>query len=252
MPKAKAATLKALALDGTLADAHWVLGTVKGVYEWDWAGARDEFSHALAIHPDDADARVAYVLAYLLPRGELGEAQSEIERARRLDPLSPRVYLVSGRIQYFGRYYDEAIARYRKALELDSRFYPAHLALASASAAKLMYADALAEVEQIKTMVAGDNELLLLGHTYAEMGKHAQAQAILERLEALAKQRYASAVRISVLCADLGEKGEALAWLEKACQQRSVGLACLKLNPHFDGVRSDPRFIAVLKKVGLP
>jgi tetratricopeptide (TPR) repeat protein len=194
---------------------------------------------------------VAYVSAYLLPRGELGEAQSEIERAQHLDPLSPRVYLVSGRIQYYQRHYDEAIAQYRKALELDSRFSPAHLALASAYAAKFMYGDALAEVEEVKAAVAGDRELLLLGHTYAQMGKRAQAQAILERLEAIAKQRYVSAVHISELYADLGEKGEELAWLEKASQQRSLGFACLKLNPHFDGVRSDPRFIALLRRVGL-
>jgi len=251
MPKAKAAVLKALEIDSALPGAHAVLGTVKGVYEWDWKGAEQEFGHAFELKSDDADVHVAYVWAYLLPRGDLEGAQSEIERVRRHDPASPRVYTVSGLIQYFERRYDEAITQYRKALELDPHFYPAHLALASAYEAKFMFGEAAAEMEKGKSAATPDMELCLLGHKYALMGKRAEAQAVLDRLEGLSRQSYVSGVHISELCADLGDRDKALEWLEKAYQQRSAWLVCLKLNPHFDSLRSDPRFVALLKKIGL-
>ena len=251
MPKAKAAALKALEIDKTLPGAYAVLGTVKGVYEWDWQGAEREFGHTFAQHPDDADAHLAYVQAYLLPRGKLEEAQREAENAHRLDPASPRVYLVLGLIQYFGRHYEEAIKQYQKALELDAHFYPAHLALALSYEAKGMVKDAAAEMEKGKSAATAEMELSLLGHKYALMGERAKAQAILTRLEGVAKEHYVSGVCISELYADLGDRDKALDWLEKAYRQRSPSLVSLKLNPHFDSLRSEPRFLALLEKIGL-
>ena len=252
MPRAKAAAERALAIDDQLAEAEASLGGVMMDYEWKFADSERHLRRAIALNPGYATAHqwLGELLSIL---GRSDEALAEIRRAEELDPLSLIISNVHGLIFMRARRYDEAIAQFKKTLELDSTFKLPYVWLAQAYEQKGMYAEALAAYRQAGP-TAADNPRNIgnLGHLYASMGKRDEARRLLAQLIAMSKTRYVNPYAMAVVCAGLGERDQAIAWLEKGYDDRHVAMAWLKIEPKFDVLRSDPRFQDLTKRIGLP
>jgi serine/threonine protein kinase/Flp pilus assembly protein TadD len=245
-PKAKAAALKAIDLDGSLAAGHSALGRVKFHYDWDWQGAQKEFKRAIELNPNDAITREAYSV-YLRGMERFDEAMAEMKVAQELDPLSPYVSGSVGWMLYFMGRYDEAIAKFRRTLEMDPTYGNPHWGVGRALVEKGMYKEAIAEMQRGGPDFA--SPLGSLGHAYAQIGDIRAA----ERLLGEARNNPIRAVDAACIYAGLGQKDQALEWLQKAYDARSPWLVfCLKPDPRFHGFRSDPRFADLLRRLELP
>jgi serine/threonine protein kinase/tetratricopeptide (TPR) repeat protein len=251
MPKAEAAARKALELDPALSEAHAVLGLTKMHYEWDWAGAESELRRAIELNPSYPTAHHWYCLI-LADLGRVDEALAEIKRAQELDPLSLVISTVVGQGSYYCRQYDKSIDQLRKSLELDPNFAPAHLSLGSAYLGQNRIDEAIAEFEKVRTIVGrGPYGLAELGFAYARKGKKGEATQILGELLQFSSQDYSVSHDIAVVYWGLGDKDKTLEWLGKSFEERSTLLMLIKIDPLWDGLRSDPRFVALMKKMGL-
>lgn len=251
MPKAKAAALKALQQDEKSAQAHVVMGTIKMQYEWDEAGAEREFKRALALAPDYAAAHQLYGW-YLISVGRLDEAQAEMQRALGSDPLNDFGLWGLGDSFYFARQYEQAVEQYRRAVSVAPKMYWSRLMLGSAYVQQGKFSEAFAELQQARRLNDSAQPLAALGHAYAAAGQRAEAQQTLGELQTLAQHKYVSPYDVATVYATLGEKEQALDWLEKAYADRCGWLAWwLKVDPKFDSLRGDPRFVELLRRVGL-
>jgi serine/threonine protein kinase/tetratricopeptide (TPR) repeat protein len=251
-PQAKAAALRALALDGTLAEAHAALAFVKAYYEWDWAGAEQEFQRALTLRPSDAGVHFSYS-RYLASTGRHPEAMAELRRAQVLDPLSIGLKANEGMVLYFNGEYDQAIQLLRKTLELDSTHAVAHWGLGMALEQKAMFPEAAREIQKAIDVEGPDpNFLSSLGHVYAAMGRTAEVRKLLQRLAEEAQRSYVSPYHAAVLYAGLGESDKAFEQLDQAARERSTLLVYLRKDPRLKTLRRDRRFQALLARIGLP
>jgi DNA-binding winged helix-turn-helix (wHTH) protein/tetratricopeptide (TPR) repeat protein len=252
MPKAKAAALKALELDDTLAEAHVSLGWAGFTYDLDWPAAGKHLERAIVLNPAYPLAHSYYSL-YLGALGRPEEGLTEAKRALDLDPVSPAInhYVV---VQlYLARRFDEAIEQCRKTLELDPSFTPAHWTLGQVYAAKGMYREALAEYEKFATLSGGSpGSTALVGYAHARLGQRSYAFRVLDQLRAASRQRYVPALSFAIVYVGLGEKEQAFLWLEKAYDERTNALAYLKVQATWDPLRSDPRFADLVRRIGLP
>ena len=250
-PQAKAAALKALELDESLADVHATLGIVKIWFDWDWAGAEQECKRALALNPNSGDAHRANALLHFY-LGHHTEAVAEGKRARELDPLALINNTLEGMFLHFAGRDDEAAARLQKTLELNPNFWIAHLTLSKVYTRRRMYPEALAALTKSREFSGGNTETIsLLGYNQAVSGNRAQAQATLAELKSLSPQRYVPPYNIAMIYNGLGEKDEALIWLQKAYEERDVRLTFIKVDQKWDEFRSDPRFVTIIKNIGL-
>ncbi|HEY3204735.1 MAG TPA: protein kinase [Thermoanaerobaculia bacterium] len=251
MPKARAAALKALELDDTLAEAHASLGNVRHNFDWDWTGAEKSFRRAIELNPGYATAHQWYSLHL----GDLGRSEQALVEARRaleLDPLSLIVNHNLGLQHCFARQFDQAIAQYEKTLEMDPNFAVTHWALGSAYGAKGMYPEAVAELERLRALTGRTPSVIAyLGNVRARSGERQEALRLLEELETISKQKEVSA-ELAILYAGLGDRDRAFACLEKAYAERSGAVPGLKVYPEFEPLRSDPRFADLLRRLGLP
>src|SRR5437867_2777671 len=249
MPKARAAVLKALALEPTLADAHASLGDQLCVYDWDASAAEREFRRAIELNPSLANAHYFYSHC-LAAHGRLDEALAEAGRAHELDPLNPEVATGLPWALYAARRYDEAIAGQQKSLDLEPGFAQAHMLLALSLAGKGSYAEALAEARKMAAL-AGDapNFVGILGYVAGRAGERAEAQPILTALERRPPGNRAFAIALVHL--GLGNNDQALRWLQTAYQERSEWLVFFTPAPLFDLLRPDPRFSALMRKIGV-
>ena len=252
MPKVKAAALKALEIDDTLAEAHTSLAFVKHRFDWDWPGAEREFKRAIELNPNYATAHQWYAF-YLSTMGRHEEAIVEIRRAQAVDPLSLVMSTGVGRILHFARRYDQAIEQYRKTLELDPNFASGHLDLGGTYEAMGMHDDAIAEYLKGNTLRGrNQEEMAALREAYAVSGWRGFWQKNLDLLKEKSKQHYVSAFSMALAYLPLGEKEQALAWLEKSYEERGAGLTFLRAETVFDSLRSDPRFQDLVRRVGFP
>ena len=245
--KARAAVAKALALDDTLAEAHASFGLLQAM-EWNWAAAEDEYRRALELKPGYATARCWYALL-LVERGQADEALVQIRHARDLDPLSPYVNVAYGTTLYLARRYDEAARQLETTLEMNPESTPAYETLAYVYAAGGAPERALQAARRGADLAGGPTPGL--GYVLASSGKAQEARVVLDTLVHLWEQGSGSPGRIAVVYAGLGNRDRALEWLEKACREHDAWIAQLKVDPLFDGLRSDPRFGELLRKVGL-
>jgi tetratricopeptide (TPR) repeat protein len=248
--RAKAAAVKALQIDDTLAEAHTTLAGIRSTYDWDRVGAEREYKRAIELNASYATAHQRYSL-YLMAMGRTEESLAEIKRAQELDPVSLSINTSLGWRLYFARQYDQAIEQYRKTLEMDSNFGRAHFNLGQAYEQKGMYEEAIAEFHKAFNF-SRDRAVAALGHAYAMSGKRREARKVLEELEELSKRRYISPYGIALIYTGLGERDQAFAWLQRACEDHSFGLNHLKVEPSLDSLRSDLRFRDLLRCVGLP
>lgn len=249
-PKARAAAVKALEIDDTLAEAHTSLAHVLQYFDWDWSGAEREYRRALELNPDYATTHHWYA-NYLITMGRHTEAMEEMRLAQRLDPLSPIIEGNIGNHLYYTRRYDQAMKHFRKMLEMEPDFYGTHSNLGGVYEQKGMYGEAISEFE--KALALDDNlpTRAWLGHAYALAGKTAAAHEIIDDLKERAQSRYVSPYDIAMIYVGLGDVGQAFAWLEKAYEDRSDSLVWLKIDPRLDSIRSDPRLIDLMGRVGL-
>ncbi len=252
MPEAKAAALKALQIDGTLAEAHTSLAIVHLLYDWDFAACEKEFRRAIELDPNYATAHHWYSHC-LLPRGRTGESLAESKRALELEPLQLLVGVHLAWHYFYARQYDQAIEQFRKTLELDPAFPQAQRYAAWAYLQKGMHPEAIAGLRAALKSRERDPEIQgELGYALAVAGRRAEALATLESLGRLSAARYVSPYSIALVHAGLGDRDQALAWLDKAYAERSDYMLYLGLEPMLDSLRSDQRFATLLGRVGLP
>src|SRR5437016_4361871 len=250
-PKAKAAALKALQLDQTLAEAHASMAYVETYYDWNWPGAEAEFRRALELDPNYAEAHHSYS-RFLASLGRVEEARAELKRAQELDPLSLLVQANSGVISYFGRQYDQAIQELRQINRLDPKFSVPYWGLGLCYEQMGVYEEAVTQLQKaIDLSGRGANGIASLGHAYGLAGRRGEALKILLELEERAKKSYVSSYQIALVYLGLHRNDEALKQLENAYQERSTLLTYLKMDPRFDPLRSDPRFEDLLRRIGL-
>jgi eukaryotic-like serine/threonine-protein kinase len=248
-PKAKAAAQKALELDETLADTHVALGLIK-MDEWDWTGAEREYKRAIELNPNLADAHFRYTV-YLTNMGRHTEALVEVKRGQELDPLRIQLRAQEGAALYFARRYDEAIQQLQSVIKIDPDFSFAHVFLGYTHAVKGMYPQAIAAYQK-NINIDGEttSTLCYLGYALAQSGKRSEAQAVLDKLKST--KEYVSPAELTVLYAGLGDKEGAIVSLEKAYAAHDLQMQYLKVEPHYDSLRLDPRFVELMRKVGLP
>lgn len=246
--QARAAAMKALEIDYTLAEAHTSLAMSK-MWDWDFREAESEFKRAIELNPNYATAHHWYA-GYLSDMGRHDEAFARIKLALELDPLSLPISREVGDIFLFARQYDRAIEQYRKNLEMDPAFALTHLSLGWAYVQKRMYEESIVEFQKY-VQLSESKSRVWIGYAYAMQGKRVEAMKILSELKELSKQQEVSPFYFVIIYTALDEKDQAFAWLKKAYEYRAGRLVSLKVDPMLDSLRSDPRFTALLKKVGL-
>jgi serine/threonine protein kinase/tetratricopeptide (TPR) repeat protein len=256
IPKAKAAAMKALELDNTVGEAHAALGFAEWFYDWDWPTAEREFKASIELNPNSAASHYRYSEC-LLTRTQFDEGISQIKRAQELDPVSTQTMGGLGHAYLVMQRYDESIPHFQKALDLypSAAFIRAQLAWAYAM--KRMYPQALAEYDKIAEpdkSVATENQLVAdgLGWVYAVSGRRADALRIAKEVEELSPHAYVDFYQLATIYAGLGEKDDAFRLLEKGYEERSAGMLYLAVDPFWDGMRSDPRYADLLRRIGLP
>ena len=247
-PKAKEAALKSLQIDDTLAGAHTALAQIL-FFDLDFAGAIKEFQRAIDLDPNYATAHHWYANGPLLALGRFDEAVAEGARAVELDPLSPIInvnqannFIIAGR-------YDEAIHQIRKALELDPEFGYAHSNLGLALELKGDLPGAIAEFRRAHQLNGDPLSLAYLGNLYGKTGNVTEAANILTELEQLTKTKYVSAYAFALVQAGLGNRAEALRWLEKCYADRSQEIAYVRVDRLLDPLRDDPGFQNLVGRV---
>ena len=258
MPKAKAAAQKAVDADPTLAEAYTSRAFVRLAYDWDWLGAQNDFQQALKLNPKYPTAHQWYA-SYLMQMGKFSLAKAEIEEAQKLDPLSPIISANNGLYSYYQHNYDDAIAKYKVTLHSDPDFWVARHYLALAYVQKGTHQEAIAELRKLikapesgpipdKVIEAESEASASLGFAYGMAGKQAEARAIIDQLDALSKKRYVSPLYSAIVYAGLKENDKAIEYLNKAYEARHPGLVLIRIEPMFDGLRSDERFKQLIKR----
>ena len=244
------AARKGLEIDNEVAEAHAALA-YENFFNWNWASAEEEFKRSIQLNPNYASAHSHYGL-YLVARERIDEAVAETNRAQELDPLSLSISASRGFLLMNARRYEEAIEQERRVIAIDPNHYQAHWFLALTYLANQQIDQAIATSEKA---VAISNRapaaLGVLGMAYGAAGRKGEANQILNELLQLEKQRYVSPMAFVYVYTGLGNKDQSFAWLEKAHQERSNGIAFFKVSPTVDQLRSDPRFADLLKRIGL-
>jgi eukaryotic-like serine/threonine-protein kinase len=252
-PKAKESAEKALELDQYLAEAHTSLAFLHQVYDADWGAAEKEYQRAIQLNSGYATAHHWYGL-FLVNKAEFDVAKRELDRAEQLDPLSLIIVSQTGHPFYFSRDYDKAVVRYRKAIEMDSSFWPAHMFLGLVLAQKKAFSEAIAEVETADQLSGGSAKAMgALGYVYAISDRAKEARVIARRLIELSRQKFVSSYDIAVIYIGLRENDEAIKWLTVSLHEGTLlDDHDLSSDPRMDTIRSDPRFQSLVGRKGLP
>jgi TolB-like protein/Flp pilus assembly protein TadD len=249
-PHARTAVERALAIDDTLAEAHAALGFIRFFYDFDWSGAEVSLTHALALNRRYAVAHHLYALS-LMATERMEEALVEMERARRLEPVSLIINANLGWVLYHARRFDEALAQLRKTLEMDRQFVATHHRLGLVLEATGRYAEAIAAFDTAHRLSnGGPMAAAAIGYVHAVSGNTKAAEQVLEELLTSSHERYVAAPYIAEIYAGLGDIDRAIEWLEKGFEERSSALVRLRVNPRYDRLRADSRFQRLTERVG--
>lgn len=251
MVKAKQAATKALELDPGLAEPHATLGFATLCFDYDAPAAEAQFQRAIQLNPNYQTAHhwYAYTLAAM---GRFDDAVTEIRRAEELSPASVNVATDVAEILYWAGDYEAAIEQTGKALELDRDYYPAHFVRGFALEQKGRHEEALKEFEIAANEDPEDTWTRgILGRSYAAFGYAEKARSIAADLEDLSRRRYVSAYDVALIYAGLGDHDNAIAWLEKAVENRASAIAFMKIEPFLERLRTDQRFTELADKAGL-
>ena len=248
-PKARAAEQKALEIDDTLGEAHIALCMETFWYGWDWQAADKECRRAVEIDPNNAEFHGHYA-ALLSNTGRHEEALAEAKRSRELYPLDLIQNALEGQYLLHSGRVDEALNSLRKTMELEPNFWMPHLYAASAYIEKGMFAEAIAESGKEKEL-SGFNTIPFGTYALAKSGKRDEARAALKELLKLSATKYVSPYNIAVIYKALDERDKALEWLEKGYAQRDPKMTFLKVEPKWNNLRNEPRFIDLIQRMNL-
>ncbi len=251
MPKAKAAALNALALDDSLAEAHASLALVAENYDYDWQTAEKEFRRAIQLNPDYATAHQWYA-EYLAWQGRFDEALAESERARQLDPMSLIIVTDRGTILYYARKYDLAIEQFRAVVDMDPANDHARSFIATAYVQQGKFAQALKENDLMRNAENSPWNWAFKTYIYNHSGNVAQAQRALARFEALSPRLRSDAILARLVAYNgAGHQEKTMLLLEEAFKEHSPALTNIKVDPRYDNLRKDPRFLELLARINL-
>jgi DNA-binding winged helix-turn-helix (wHTH) protein/TolB-like protein/Tfp pilus assembly protein PilF len=249
MPRARSAALRALEIDDSLAEAHNSLAQVKMRYEWDWSGAEREFKRALELNPGYAFAHQIYA-DLLFITGRSDEALAEVKMAQRVDPSALTISASHALYLYYLGQSDEALAHCSKALEKDPNLYTTRLVSALAYEQKGLHEEAIAEAQKAVAMMSGKSGEAIIGYIYAKQGRRDEALKVIEQFKQSSKQNYVDPIYLAVIYSGLHDTEQALAWLEKAYDERSPALIYLKYDPRYNWIRANPGFQDLLRRIG--
>jgi TolB-like protein/DNA-binding winged helix-turn-helix (wHTH) protein/Flp pilus assembly protein TadD len=250
-PQAKTAAARALAIDPNLADAHVVLGWTGFSFDWNWAAAEREFQTAIALSPNNSDARRAY--AHLLSNlGQHNRAIAESRIASDLDPLSLITNALHGQFLFYAGKDDEAEIRFRKTLELEPDYWVAHNGLGRVYLHRRRFDDAIVAFQRARALSRGGTESATqLGYTLARSGRRREAETLLNDLRTLAVNEYVPAYSFAMIHNGLGDTDAALRYLEQSFRQREVQLTFIKVDTRWNDLRDNPRFRAIAERMRL-
>jgi tetratricopeptide (TPR) repeat protein len=252
LPQAEAAAREALQIDPALGDAHLALARVIQIYDWDWPAVEREYRKALELNQNNAQAH-AFFGEYLQQMGRNEESLAEWRRAVELDPLDRAAAADVGFAFYTARQYDSAIQAFQKALELDPDYVGTHVGLGWVYQQKKMYPDAILELQKaVDLSNRHEVPLASLGQVMGESGRKQEAARILEELRRRSQQRYISPCVVALVQIGLGEREQAIASLEQGYNNRDQWMLYLKVDPHMDDLRTDPRFQDLVRRVAIP
>jgi TolB-like protein/DNA-binding winged helix-turn-helix (wHTH) protein len=248
VPKAKEAALRAVELDPGNSEGYVMLGLISFWYEWDWQAAEKYYQRALDLDPKSAAAHFAY--AHLLSNsGRHERALAEIKVARELDPLSLRTNAQEGQILFFAKDYDNALHSLQKTIDLDSNFWLSHIFISRVYTEKGMHSEALAEATKAAELSGNSQSQAYRAYALAKWGKLSEARAILAELLKSSTEKYVPSYNIALVYNAVGEPKRALDYLEKGFSERDVRMVFLKVEPQWDSLRSEPRFVDLIKRM---
>jgi TolB-like protein/Flp pilus assembly protein TadD len=251
LPKARAAALRALALDNGLAQAHMSLGIIQMTYDFEWEGAERSFNQAIELNAAEEMGHFWAVTLRVL-RSRFEEVATRVAQAIEASPLSPMIRTLGGIANYYSRQYAKAEAACQEALALIPNYPLAWFMLGLIHTAQGKHEQAVAELDQAATASGRMIRVLsALGYAQARAGNHPAAQAVLAELETRANTEYVQPCHLAIIHAALGQVEQAFVWLEKAYEERHGFLIYLNVEPAFDSIRSDPRFADLLKRMRL-
>jgi adenylate cyclase len=249
--KARECTKKALELDRDLAEPHAALAGVKTNYERDWKGAEVEYRRAIELKPGYATAHQWYAI-FLGMRGRFEEAEREIRKALELDPLSLIINVNLGDTYYYRKEYDKAIEQYRSVIEMDRGFAVAYSSAIPSYLRKGMFEEAMNAAEtyaRLTGQLAWGK--LYKGYVYAAMGKVDDARRTLKKAEVGYRKEHLSPYLMATCCFLMGDKEDGFRWLQRAYDEHDSAIGGVFIDPDLERARSDPRYLAMLEKVGL-
>jgi tetratricopeptide (TPR) repeat protein len=249
-PRARGAAEKALELDPSLAEAHVFLAMARWWCDFDYEGTRRDFETALALQPESSSAHEWYGY-YLVATGERDKGLAESRRAVELDPLSAHTSTMLGMNLYLAGQNDAAAKQLRAAIAIDPDFWWAREFLGRVYARDGRFSDAIGELQRAQQMSTNPELESVLGRVYADAGDRAGATKVLDHLRERTRYEFISPAYIATILVGLGQTDEAFEALERAVEQRSWYVTLWKLDPDLDPLRGDPRFTALLEKVGL-
>jgi TolB-like protein/DNA-binding winged helix-turn-helix (wHTH) protein/Tfp pilus assembly protein PilF len=250
--QAKKLSQKAIELDQNLADAHAALGYVLCYGDWDWPAAEAEFKRANALEPNGEGGHGVYGL-YLEDMGRFDEAISEMKKGLESDPLSVIGLVNLGALYGHAGQPEKALEQFRKAFEMDPKSAYGHSHLAWVYDLQGNHTQAVAEWREARRVSKNDPSVIAgLGHAYAVAGKSREAHEVLDELKQLSQGRYVSPYDVASVYVGLGDKEQALLWLEKAMGEHNDSLVSLKVDSQFTSLHTDPRFRELLRRIGLP
>jgi TolB-like protein/Flp pilus assembly protein TadD len=251
MPKAKVAAQRSVELDPLLAEAHVSLGLVASKFDWNWSEAEAQFTKAIALDSNSATAHQWYGV-YRAEVGDTDRAIAELQRATELDPLSQDIAGYTVNVLYWSRRYPDALARVQRMIEFDPAFFPGYITKAWILGALGRPADAVTACEKARQISPSPWTSAALARAYALAGNRAASEKILQDLlRKSPDQPFVSDYDLATVHAALGDKERACASLEDAYRSRSEWLGYIKVDPQLDSLRSDRRFVDMLRKMGL-
>ena len=248
---AREAAILALELDAGQSDAHVALGEVRRVLDWNWTLAEASYRQAIAIAPNCEAARRVFAV-FLAAVSRLDEARIEVDRARDVDPLCRAVNTSGAWVRYLTGDIEEAIAIARYVLDLDPSYVVARRVLGAACLAAGQTDEAIVELSAAASDQDDHVSLSWLAHAKAVAGERDEATAIVAKLESIAANSYVPGYHFALAHLGLGNHDQAFAALSRALAERDPGVTSLAVEPRFDPLRRDPRFTAIIGKMGLP
>jgi TolB-like protein/Tfp pilus assembly protein PilF len=252
MPQAKAAALRALELDETVAEAHTALGSYLNYFEMDRVGSEKEYRRAIELNPNYATAYQWLGSDNLVQRKRFDEAVVALKRAEELDPLSPIISMNLGLILVYARRFDEAIVQLNRTLSLDPNFAYGHTVLGWTFHHKGMYSEAIAEYRRSTDLTYDPMGKGFLALSLEKEGRRAEVAKLLDELKQESARRYVPSYAGALAYIGLNEKEDAFVGLEKEIEERGYWASVYAVAPELDELRDDPRFKAMLKRMNLP